>query len=153
MSRPLVQGWFHIVVLAGVPGQSLGWMVKFCRPSEILKEFSQSADAVFIWRITFSLNVCVELNAAVYVQSVATPTNATLFVDGHPELSPIVLLRLTPPLLPPVVVSICRLPKILEKSMEPYVFPPWVFEGSPNIPRCTGWSGFSLKSLKFSTSA
>jgi len=92
-------------------------MVKFARPSEMLKVFSQTADAAFICWMTFSRAVSEELKSAVYVQSVATPTRATFLVDGQPELSPIVDFKFTPALLPPVM-SLCRL-KMLEKSMDP----------------------------------
>ena len=80
----------------------------------------------------FARTEAVELNAAVYVQSVATPTNATFRVEGHPAELPMVVVRFTPAEFPPVCPSICR-PKIDRVDIEPNIPPSRFF-----IPVYTG---------------
>ena len=80
----------------------------------ILNVFSYTPDAEFTTLIIFSLVVSVELNDAVYVQSVATPIKATFLVVGHPSVLPMVDRRFTPAELPPPGmpgVSSCLFPK------------------------------------------
>jgi hypothetical protein len=50
----------------------------------------------------FSLAEAEELKAPVYVQSVATPTRATLRVDGHPAVDPMDVVRFIPAEFPVV---------------------------------------------------
>jgi hypothetical protein len=73
----------------------------------MLKLFSYCTEAELSWLITFARAEDVELNVAVYVQSVATPTRATFLVFGQPTVLPIVEERLTPAPLPLVCPSIC----------------------------------------------
>jgi hypothetical protein len=47
-----------------------------------------------------SLGVELDLKKSLILQSVATPIRATFLVLGHPDVSPTVLLRFTPAVLP-----------------------------------------------------
>ncbi len=77
-------------------------------PSEILNVLSYSCEAKLIVEMICDLMADVELNLAVYVQSVAMPIKATFLVVGQPAVDPFVEARFTPAPFPPVVPSICR---------------------------------------------
>jgi hypothetical protein len=81
-------------------------MVRFWRPRVILKLLSYWTEAELITVMMFSRAEAEELKAPVYVQSVATPTRATLRVEGHPAVDPIEVVKLIPAEFPVVWPSI-----------------------------------------------
>jgi hypothetical protein len=111
MEMLLLQAEFQGAEVGAVAGHAESLIVRFRRPRVMLKALSYWADARAIWEIICDRTAAVELKVPVYVQSVATPTKATLRVLKHPAVFPIVETRLTPPLFPDVVPSIC-LPNI-----------------------------------------
>ncbi len=102
MVTPLLQSTFHgVAVDAGLVGHVSFWIVRLWMPSEMLKVLSYSCEAVLTIWMMLDVTLALAANWAVYVQSVAMPTSATLRADGQPVGLPMVDDRLTPAELPP----------------------------------------------------
>lgn len=114
------QAIFQGADAGAVAGHAASLMVRFCSPSVMLKLSSYCTEAELICVMMFDRAASWEAKSAVYVQSVATPINATFRVVGHPLVSPIVLVKLTPAPLPLVCPSICR-PESLLVEIDPNI--------------------------------